>query len=141
MSEIILKNPAFKNRESDTVVFEALVTVGNICGCLSNTIDISGLTVAATAALTYTLSGFEAESDLSLDSGRRGTAVIKAVGTIGAVTAAEYAASSVVSAIVSGTAGSRIITVTHQAAAFTWATDSLTNAVIEFSLPIKQKDF
>ena len=141
MSEIVLKNPAFKNRDNDTVVFQALVTVGDICCCTVNTIDISGLTIAATGALTYTLSGFEAESDLALDSGRRASAVIKQVGTIAGVTAAEYAASSVVSALITGTAGSRIITVTHQAAAFTWLTDKLTNAVIEFSLPVKAKDF
>ena len=143
MAEIILKSPHFKQRDIDTVKFDALVTVGNICGCLANTIDIPGLTVASTAATTFTIAGFEAESDVSLDAGRRAGITIKATGTVGGASDAEIGSLTIVSAIVSGSAGSRLIAVTIDSAAnaITLASDSLTNAVMEISLPIKSKDF
>lgn len=143
MAEINVKSPQLKDRDVATYKFDALVTVGDICGCLTNTIDVSGLTIAATAATTFTLSGFEAESDLSLDSGRRAGLMIKATGTVAGATDTEIGSLTVVSGLITGTAGSRIITYTIDSAAnaVTFASDKLTNAVFEFSLPLKAKDF
>lgn len=143
MAEINVKSPALKNREISTYKFDATVTVGGACACITEAIDIAGLTVATTAATTFTLSGFEAESDFALDSSRRAGVVVKATGTVAGATDAEIGSLSVVSAVVSGTAGSRVVTVTVDSAAnaVTLLTDSMSNAVLEFSLPIKQKDF
>ena len=143
MSEQLLKHPALNDRRLDTVEFDALVTVGDICCCTTNTIDIPGLTIAAATATTVTLSGFECLADVALDSGRRAGLTIKATGTVGGASDAEVGSLTVVSGIISGTAGSRIITYTFDSAAdaFTFATDTLTNAVFGFSLPVKNKDF
>ena len=141
MSKTFSNSPLLEDRELSTYKFDAKVTLGDICCCTANTIDIAGLTVAALTASTFSISGFEALADISMDSSRPAGFVVKATGTLGGVTAAEYAAASIKTATISGTAGSRIITVTHAAAAFTWATDTLTGAVVEFSIPIKAKDF
>ena len=143
MAEVNVKSPQLKDREISTYVFEALVTVGDTCCCLVNTIDIGGLTIATTAATTFTLAGFEAESDFALDSSRRAGVVIKAMGTIAGMSDTEGGSLVINSALISGTAGSRVVTVTIDSAAnaVTLATDKLTNAVLEFSLPIKAKDF
>jgi hypothetical protein len=145
MSEISLKSPHFKQREVDNYRLVAEINVGScIAACGSEDIDIPGLTIANTGAATFTLSGFEAESDVSLDSSRRAGFIIHSPGTSAGFSTAEVGALNATSAIVSGTAGSRIVTVTLAAGAGGVAlstTDSLENAVVEFILPIKPKDF
>lgn len=147
MAEINVKSPQMKDRDVSTYRLVAEVNVGScIACCAAESIDISGLTIANTGAATFTLSGFEAESDFALDSSRQAGMQIHAKGTAVGLSAAEAAGLSVTSAVVSGTAGSRIVTVTLATAASAGAvalstTDSLENAVFEFILPIKAKDF
>lgn len=145
MAEITLKSPHIKQRELDNVRLVAQINVGSAIACCGvESIDIPGLTIANTAATTFTLSGFECIADVALDSSRRAGFQILNPGTAVGLTAAEVGALNATSAIVSGTAGSRIVTVTLAAGAGAVAlstTDSLENAVVEFVLPIKAKDF
>lgn len=136
MAEINVKSPALKDRDVSTFRFVSKCSVG----ASANTIDIPGLTVAGTAT-GFTLSGFEAESDLALDSSRDAAIGILSLGT---VTTAEESDIYVLNAVVSGTAGSRVVTVdvnVAAAAALDLTSDQIADAQFEFMLPIKQKDF
>jgi hypothetical protein len=136
MAEIMIKSPQMKDRELGTYKLCAKVSVG--ASAPSEIIDVDGLTVANTAATTFTLSGFEAASDLSLDAGRDAGLVIASIGTSGTVPVD----TQVVSGVVSGTAGSRIITYTLKGTTLALnATDDFEAAQFEFVLPIKSKDF
>ena len=145
MADIALKSPQMKDRDVSTVRLTAEINVGScIAACGVESIDISGLTIANTAATTFTLSGFECQSDVALDSDRRAGFNILNPGTAVGLSATEVGALNATSAIISGTAGSRVVTVTLAAGAGAVAlatTDSLENAVVEFVLPIKAKDF
>ncbi len=137
MAEINVKSPQLKDRDVSTYRFAAKVTIDGAC---CSTIDVPGLTIVGTAT-GFTMSGFEAESDLSLDSGRTGGIVIAARGVLAT---AEEGDLHIGDVVVSGTAGSRIITVGVDIAggvAVNMTTDSLTGATFDFILPIKQKDF
>lgn len=140
MSKTLVKSPLLENRELQTYHFDAKVTINGAC---CSVIDIPGLSVATASNTTFTLSGFECLSDVALDSGRRAGLVIKATGTVAGASDTEIGSLTVVSGVISGTAGSRIVTYTIDSAAdaVTFATDTLTNAVFGFSLPIKEKDF
>lgn len=141
MAEITLKSPHYKQRELDTHRLIAQVTVGV---CVTEDIDIPGLSISACCTgATIVLSGFEADADVSLDSSRRAGFDIQAAGTAVGLTATEVGALNVTSAIVSGTAGSRIVTITLAAGAgaVDFSTDSLSDSVVEIILPIKSKDF
>ena len=143
MAEINVKSPALKDRDVSTYKFVAQITVGDGC-CTVESIDVAGLTIANTGATTFTLAGFEAESGMSLDSSRRAGITFLSPGTAVGLTATEVGALNATSALISGTAGSRVVTVTLAAGAgavVLSSTDSLANAVVEFSLPIKSKDF
>ncbi len=137
MSEINLKSSALQDRETFTHRFTALMTVGD-GGSVTESIDVIGLTVANTAATTFTLAGFEAASGMSLDPAGHPTCKLVDKGTLTGITAAEAEANYAVA--ISGTAGSRIATVTVTAAVFT-STDSIAAGKFEWSLPLKQKDY
>ena len=145
MAEITLKSPHIKQRDLDNVRLVAQINVGScIAACGVESIDIPCLTIANTAATTFTLAGFEALSDVSIDTSRRAGFNILNPGTAVGLSATEVGALNATSAIASGTAGVRVITVTLAAGAGAVAlatTDSLENAVVEFIIPIKQKDF
>ena len=143
MAEQHVKSPAMKDRDVFTYKLDAQITVGDGC-CPTESIDIAGLTIANTGATTFTLSGFEAETDMSLDSSRRAGITFHSPGTAVGLSATEVGALNATSAIVSGTAGSRIVTFTLAAGAGAVvlnSTDSLSDAVVTFTLPTKQKDF
>jgi len=143
MAEINVKSPALKDRDVFTYKLSAQITVGD-GGSVTESIDVAGLTIANTAATTFTLSGFEAESDMALDSSRRAGFSISCPGAATGLSATEVGALNATSAVISGTAGSRVVTVTLAAGAGAVvlnSTDSLADAVVEFSLPLKQKDF
>ena len=137
MSDINVKSPALKDRELGTYRVVAKVTINGAC---CSTIDIPGLSVTGTAT-GFTVSGFEAELDSALDASRTGGVLIAARGVLAT---AEEGDLNIGDVVVSGTAGSRIITVGVDIAggvAVNMTTDSLTGATLEFILPIKQKDF
>ena len=78
---------------------------------------------------------------MAFDTSRR-AAISLSLGTLTALTAVEGSEVYVVSAVASGTAGSRIITVTLGGAALALSTtDGFTNAVLDCAFPIKNKDF
>lgn len=137
MAEINVKSPQLKDRDVSTYEFVAKVTLDGAC---CSTIDLGGLTVAGTAT-GFTLSGFEAESDLALDTSR--DAAIQFL-SLGVVASAEESAVWIKDAVISGTAGSRVITVDvniASAAALDLTSDSITGAQIKVFVPVKQKDF
>lgn len=141
MAEINIKSPVLQERELGTHKFTAKVTWNGPCCCCVSTIDIPGLTVASVAAVdSFTLAGFECAADVAIDTSRPVGVSVLNWGTIAGVSAAEVGAMYVEAASAAGTAGSRLITVQF-GGAFTSATDSLTNAIIEFTIPIKNKDF
>jgi hypothetical protein len=138
MAEIIVKSPALRDRELSTYRFVAEVSFGTGAGCTClSAIDIPGLTITSCGA-TVILSGFEAESDHSLDSARNAGLNVIESGTLVNVTAA-ILHNGPVSGVISGAAGSRIVTYTLTS--FASSTDSVANGEIEFILPIKNKDF
>lgn len=140
MAEINVKSPQLKDREVSTYKFVAKVTLDGTCCACASTIDISGLTITATAT-GFTMAGFEAESGLSLDSSRTGGINIAARGVLAT---AEEGDLHIGDVVVSGTAGSRIVTVGVDIAggvAVDMTSDSLTGATFEFILPIKSKDY
>jgi len=136
MAEINVKSPQLKDRDISTYEFVAKITLDGS----TDAIDIAGLTVLGTTT-GFTLSGFEAESDLSLDASRDAAVDFMSFGT---VATAEEGAIWVLDAVVSGTAGSRIVTFdvnVAAAAALDLTSDSITDAQVKFYLPIKAKDF
>ena len=147
MSEISLKSPHFKQREIDYVNLLAKVTIDDSCCGVNNAIDIPGISVAVASATSFTLSGFEVESGVSLDEDRSAGLSIKATGTVTGATDAEIGSLTIVSGVITDPTplvpGSRIVTfiIDSAAAAVDLTSDALTDAVLEFSLPIKAKDF
>lgn len=136
MAEVVVKSPQLHDREISTYKTTAKVTLDGS----SSTIDIPGLTVAGTAT-GFTISGFEAAADVALDSTRDAGIVLMALGV---VASAEESDIWIKDAVVSGTAGSRVVTVDVNiaaAAALDLTSDSITGAQIEICLPIKAKDF
>lgn len=141
MSDIHVKSPALKDRELGTYRVVAKVTVNGPSCCCASTIDIPGLTIATICGNTdaFSLSGFEDASGLALDSSRAAGLNWVLTGTLSGITSAEQVAGPLTGAI-SGTAGSRIVTYTITSAAFETA-DTITDAEIEFILPVKGADF
>ena len=136
MAEINVKSPQMKDRDLSTFRLAAKVSVG--AAAAAEVIDVSGLTVANASATTFTLSGFEAEAGVALDSGRGAGLVIGSIGDSGTLPVDVQ----VISGVVSGTAGSRIITYTLKGTSLALdGVDDFDNAELEFVLPIKQKDF
>lgn len=136
MAEISVKSPHLKQRDLDMFKLVAQVTLDGA----SSVIDVSGLSVAGTAT-GFTLSGFEAEAGVALDSNKKAGVAFLSFGT---VATAEEGAIVVIDASISGTAGSRVVTFdvnVAAAAALNLTSDSITDAVVEFVLPIKAKDF
>ena len=84
------------------------------------------------------MAGFEAESDLALDSSRAGGLNVLKTGTLVAGTAVELH-NGPATAVISGTAGSRVVTYVFTAMDST--TDSVVDGEFEFVLPVKAKDF
>jgi hypothetical protein len=148
LSDKGIKSPQMVDRDLGVVRIPAKVTVSGAC---CSTTDISGVTLAAAGTadsgccvMTITLSGFEAEADVALDSARDGSFVIKNHGTIAGATIIETSNLVAVSGAISGTAGSRTVAFTFAlgvAGAWVAATDSLTDAEVDLVLPIKLKDF
>ena len=147
MAEIHVKSPELKTRELETYKLTAQVTIG---ACVTESIDIGGLSVALTGTtacsnLTLTLSGFECVSDLALDSSRKAGIQILAAGTASGATDTEAASIRPKSGTIAGSAGSRTVAYlfanTVAASVVDSGTDSLTDAVIELTLPVKKKDF
>ena len=138
MSEIVVKSAAEKDRQLGIHRTLIQATIG---GGVTESNDGPGLTIVASGARAFTISGFEAENDVALDVSRR-AAVSLSIGTLTALTAVEGSEVYVVSAIASGTAGARIITVTLGGAALALSTtDGFTGAVLDCAFPIKNKDF
>lgn len=141
MAEIKVKSPALQDREIGTYRFTAKVTWNGPACCCSSTIDIPGLTITSSAcADKFILSGFECVSGLAIDSSRPAGLAILNTGTLTGVNEAEVAAAVPVGGVISGSAGSRIVTY-QLAGAITSATDALTDAILEFVIPIKNADF
>ena len=141
MSEIIVKSAAEKDRQLGIHRTVIQFTAGGATASLTDVTDGPGLTIATLANTTFTISGFEAENDVALDTSRR-AAITLSVGTLTGLNAVEGSEIYVVSAVSSGTAGSRIITVTLGGAALDLdGADGFTNAVIDCAIPIKAKDF
>lgn len=142
MAEINIKSPALKDREIGTYKFSAKVTWNGPSCCCSSTIDIPGLTIASVACNVdkFTISGFESIADVALDTSREAGLAILNTGALTGVSEAEIATAITVDGAISGCAGSRVITY-QVGGAFTSATDALTGAILEFTLPIKQKDW
>lgn len=139
MAEINVKSPQFKQRDVDTLSIVAEMTIG---ACVTDAIDLPGLSIGTVLAESFVISGVEAELDLALDSGRRAGFEFIAMGT--AVGNADPGDIHVVSAIISGVAGSRIITVTladGTANLMDLTADSFSDAVIQLHLPLKGRDF
>jgi hypothetical protein len=137
MAEVVVKSPQLHDRELSTYQTTALVTLD---GATDSTIDIPGLTVVGTAT-GFVLSGFEAAADVALDSDRGAGITFMALGV---VATAEESDIWIKDAVISGTAGSRVVTVDVNiaaAAALNLTTDSITGAQVAICLPIKAKDF
>jgi hypothetical protein len=142
MAEINIKSPALQDRDIGTYKFSAKVTWNGPSCCCSSTIDIPGLTIASCACCVdkFVISGFECAADVAIDTSRAAGLAILNTGTLTGVTEGEIGAAATLGGVIAGTAGSR--TITYQlAGAFTSATDALTNAIFEFTIPIKNKDF
>ena len=138
MAEIVMKSPQLKQRNLDTYKFVAKVSFGTGAGCTcASAIDIGGLTITA-CGTGVILAGFEAEAGVSLDSSRAGGLNVLKTGTLVAGTAAELH-NGPATAVISGTAGSRVVTYVFTSMAS--STDSVVDGEFEFVLPIKQKDF
>ena len=138
MAEIVVKSPHLKQRQLDTYEIVAKITLGPCAAC--DAIDISGLSVVATST-GFTLCDFELEADIALDPSRDAGVEFLSFGT---VACAEEGAIWVLDAVVSGTAGSRVVTFdvnVAAAAALDLTSDSITDAQVKFYLPIKAKDF
>lgn len=145
MAEVKVKSPALQDREIGTYKFSAKVTLSGAycacCGCCS-TIDIPGLSIAAVCGAVdkFSLSGFECVSGLALDTSREAGLAILNTGALTGVTEAEIGAAVPIDGAISGSAGSRVVTY-QLSGAYTTATDALTNAILEFTLPVKIADF
>jgi hypothetical protein len=138
MAEINVKSPQLKDRDVSTYRVVAKVSFGTGAGCVcASAIDIAGLTITA-CGTGVILAGFEAASDISLDSTRAGGLNVLKTGTLVAGTAAELH-NGPATAVISGTAGSRVVTYVFTNMDST--SDSVVDGEIEFILPIKQKDF
>ena len=140
MAEINIKSPALHSRDLETYRMVAKITVNGPCCCCVSTIDLPGVTIATTGTTTdFTLNGFEAATDVALDSGKTAGLVWLLKGTLSGLSSAEQVAGPI-TGVISGTAGSRIVTYTITSAAFGTA-DTITDAVVDFILPIKPRDF
>ena len=136
MAEIMIKSPQMRDRDLQTYRMSAKVSVGNAAS--AETIDIDGLTVAETGNTTFTLAGFEAESGMALDAGRGAGLILASIGDSGTLPVDVQ----VISGVVSGSAGSRIVTYTLKGTSLDLdGVDDFDNASFEFVLPIKGKDF
>ena len=134
---IHVKSPAFKDRELSTYSLVAKVTLNGAC-CSS--IDVTGLTVVGTAT-GFTVSGFEAATDVALDPDRDAAIQFLSLGT---VATAEESDIWILNATVGGTAGVRVVTVDVNiaaVAALDLTSDSITDAQMLIHFPIKAKDF
>lgn len=139
MAEINVKSPQFKQRDVDTISVVAEMTIGS---GVTDAIDLPGLSIGTVLAESFVISGIEAELDVSLDSTRRAGFQLVSLGTV--VGNADPGDVHVVSAVISGSAGSRIITVTladGTANLMDLTADSFADAVVQIHLPIKAKDF
>lgn len=145
MAEIKIKSPALIDREIGTYRFTAKVTWNGpfcaCCGCCS-TIDIPGLSIASVCGAVdkFSLSGFEDVAGVALDTSREAGLSILNTGSLTGVSEAEIGAAVPIDGAISGCAGSRVVTY-QLSGAFTSATDALTDAILEFVLPIKNADF
>jgi len=141
MSEISLKSPHLKQRDLDYVRLVAKVTLG---ACVTDDIDIPGLTITSVVAEGFSLSGFEAESGVAIDTDRKGGLNILTLGTI--VGNADPGDIHVISADGDScaTAGVRTFDVVigdGTANLLDLTADSFSDALVEFIIPIKAKDF
>lgn len=150
MSELKIKSPAIKDRDTGTLKIVAKVTLNGAC---CSTIDLPGLTVAGTAT-GFTLSGVECATGMALDSSRTAGMTILAFGTVSALPAnADYASCNPfypgdiinVGGTISGTAGSRTVAYNldlgDAGTALNLTSDTITAATIELVLPVKNADF
>lgn len=150
MAEISVKSASLQDRVISTYRFIAKVTLNGAC---CSTIDIGGITLAGTTT-GFTFSGFECASGLALDSGRDGLVNFIHHGTVSALPAnGDYAACNpfypgdltILTGTISGTAGSRVATfdvnLGDAAVSVDLTADTITNAYVEFILPVKLRDF
>jgi hypothetical protein len=145
-----INDSALNDREAGTYRLNAKITLNGAC---CSTIDVPGITLAGTTT-GFTISGFEALADVALDTSRDGGVIWINHGTVSALQAngdyvccnAFYPADfTTLSGTISGTAGSRIVTIDlnlgDAAAAVDLTADTITNATVDFVFPIKKKDF
>lgn len=140
MSDIQIKSPALADRDQNTVRIHGKISFGTGTGCTcASASDIPGITVTA-ACDDFIISGLEDALGMALDTDRSAAVIVTSHlnATLVGISAAEWKA-GVTTTVISGTAGSRILTAT--VASMAAGTDSVVDGDVELILPVKLADF